>query len=101
MLSDPRIAKDVNFLSYHYYDKSSGSDSSDIANWKAVATKYGKPDMPIFITEWNYSWDLGIIPMNNESPDAISFVGKRLTDFYVNHLFGANIFSMFQYSSTN
>lgn len=101
MLSDPRIAKDVNFLSYHYYDKSSGSDSSDIANWKAVAIKYGKPDMPIFITEWNYSWDLGIIPMNNESPNAISFIGKRLTDFYVNHLFGATIFSMFQYSSTN
>lgn len=101
MLSDPRIAKDVNFLSYHLYDKSSGSDSSDIANWKAVATKYGKPDMPIFITEWNYSYDLGIIPMNNESPDAISFVGKRLTDFYVNHFFGATIFSMFQYSSTN
>lgn len=101
MLSDQRIAKDVNFLSYHLYDKGAGSDPSDIANWKAVATKYSKPDMPIFITEWNYSWDLGIIPMNNESPDAISFVGKRLTDFYVNHLFGANIFSMFQYSSTN
>jgi len=101
MLNDPRIAKDVNFLSYHLYDKNSGSDPSDIANWKAVATKYGKTDMPIFITEWNYSYDLGIIPMNNESPDAISFVGKRLTDFYVNHLVGANIYAMWPYDSTN
>ena len=101
MLNDPRISKDVNFLSYHLYDKSAGTDPMDIANWKDVAAKHGKTDMPIFITEWNYSYDLGIIPMNNESTDAISFVGKRLTDFYVNHLFGANIFSMFQYSSTN
>ena len=101
LLSDNRISKDVNFLNYHLYDHSAGNDSADIANWKAVAAKHGIMDMPIFITEWNYSWDLGIIPINNESTDAISFVGKRLTDFYTNHLFAANIFAMFQYSSTN
>jgi len=101
LLSDNSIAPNVNFLSYHLYDHSAGTDSADIANWKAVAAKHGKIDMPIFMTEWNYSWDLGIIPMNNESTDAISFVGKRLTDFYTNHLFAANIFAMLQYSSTD
>ena len=101
MLSDPRIAKDVNFFSYHFYSKGSAgseSDSSIIANWKAVATKYGKPDMPIFITEWNSSYNKEIIRLNDDSPEAISFVGKRLTDFYVNHLFGATIFTMGQRS---
>ena len=32
--------------------------------------------------------------MNMESPDAISYVGKRLTNFYINHLAGANIYTM-------
>jgi len=72
----------------------SGTDPVDIANWQAVAAKYGKPDMPIFMTEWNYAYWLGVTPMNMESTDAISYVGKRLTNFYVNHLAGANIYTM-------
>ena len=101
LLGDPRIARDVNFLSYHYYGKAPAgpdSDSSIIANWKAVATKYGKPEMPIFVTEWNSSYNHETIRLNDDSPDAISFIGKRLTDFYVNHLYGATIFTMGQRS---
>lgn len=101
MLSDNRIAKDVNFLSYHLYDKSAGTDPADIANWQAVAARHGRVDMPVLITEYNYSYDLGVITMNNESTDAISYIGKRLTDFYTSHLYAASIYSMFQYSSTN
>ncbi len=101
MLNDPRIAHDVDFLSYHLYDKDAGTDPVDIANWKAVGARHGIADLPVIISEWNYSYDLGIIPLNNESTDAISFAGRRLTDFYVNHLYAASIYSMFQYSSAN
>jgi len=104
LLNDPRIGKDVNFFSYHYYGKAPlgpDSDSSIIASWKAVATKYGKPDMPIFITEWNSSYNKETIRLNDDSPEAISFIGKRLTDFYVNHLFGATIFTMGQRSQSS
>ena len=94
MLADSRLTSNINFFTYHLYDGNSGTDPVDIANWQAVAAKYGKPDMPIFMTEWNYAYWLGVTSMNMESPDAISYVGRRLTNFYVNHLAGANIYTM-------
>lgn len=97
LLNDPRITDNVNFLTYHLYDFGTSSDATDIPLWKAIGAKYGKPNMPVYLDEWNYSYDISgqsLSPMNNIAPDAIAYCGRRLTDFYVNHLDGATIFTM-------
>jgi hypothetical protein len=97
LLSDSRIAANVNFLTYHLYDWGKSTDATDIPLWKAVGAKHGKPDMPVYLDEWNYSYAVSgqpFSPMNNSAPEAISYWGRRLTDFYVNHLDGATVFTM-------
>jgi hypothetical protein len=100
LLNDPRIAGNVNFLTYHTYDFGTSRDATEIPLWKAIGAKYGKPDIPVYLNEWNYSYGISgqaLSPMNNIAPDAIAYCGRRLTDFYVNHLDGATIFTMGYY----
>jgi hypothetical protein len=97
LLSDSRIAANVNFLTYHLYDWGKSTDATDIPLWKAVGAKHGKPNIPVYLDEWNYSYGVSgqpFSPMNNSAPEAISYWGRRLTDFYVNHLDGSTVFTM-------
>ncbi len=103
LLNDPRITANVNFLTYHLYDFGISGDATDIPLWKAVGTKYGKTDIPIYLDEWNYSYavpGMFFSPMNNVDPYAIAYCGRRLTDFYVNHLNGASIFTLGYYPAS-
>lgn len=94
LLGNPAISSDIQFLSFHHYNKDSDTDASDIAAWKAVAAKHGRPQLPVFMSEWNYAWDMGNIAINNGSSDAISFVGRRLSAFLLAGLTGASIFKI-------
>ncbi|GGE01467.1 hypothetical protein GCM10010911_70440 [Paenibacillus nasutitermitis] len=80
LLSDSRISNNINFLSYHYYRQNPDGEPQATA-WRNVAAAHGKPDMPIFVTEWNYDASYTKIPMNNESVDAIPYLAQRLSDF--------------------
>ena len=103
LLKDPQITSNVNFLTYHLYDFGTSSDATDIPLWKAVGAKYGKPNIPVYLDEWNYSYSVSsqsLSATNNIGSDAISYCGRRLTDFYVNHLDGATIFTLGYYPSS-
>ena len=103
LLNDSRIAGNVNFLTYHIYDFGTSNDATDIPLWKAIGAKYGKPDLPVYLDEWNYSYGISgqsLSPMNNSASDAIAYCGRRLTDFYVNHLDGATIFTLGYYPTS-
>jgi O-glycosyl hydrolase len=76
LLNDTEIAPNVDFLSYHFYSQNNQS----CLPWKTAAARHNKPDMPIFITEWNSDASYTNIPLNSQAPEAISYVGKILAN---------------------
>lgn len=79
MLSDGRNKKQLDFYSYHFYGQQKSGNISLLRN---IATKYGRPDLMIFISEWNYSADFNKNPMNTNAIKAISFLGNTLINQY-------------------
>jgi hypothetical protein len=80
LLGDPRTRDEVDFATRHSYLGYTELDAH-VPDWRAAADAAGKPDLPLFVDEWNYSAAANSDPMNNESPDAISYVGLRLKHF--------------------
>lgn len=97
MLNNSKISSDVGFLSYHNYDGDNGNDTIDDRHWLALAASHGRPDIAVFVSEWNFSCQKS--PLNTWSTDAISYVGRRLSAFFNSGATGAAIYSMAQ--STN
>lgn len=94
MLSNASIVNDVSFISYHLYDQDKNTDAADLARFKAIGTSHGKPDIPVYITEWNFSYLTPNNPLNNHGTDAISYVGRRLVTFLKAGFAGATIYNM-------
>jgi hypothetical protein len=81
LLTTPGTRDNVNFLTYHYYTHVPDGEGT-VSSLKATAAAAGKPNMPVYVTEWNY--DPRYSPpyaMNDDSVDAIPYVGQRLHDF--------------------
>lgn len=96
MLNNQNITSDIAFLSYHNYDGDDGSDvSSDVLLLKLVLA-HGRPDIAVFVTEWNFSYLRPSNLLNSLSTDAISYVGRRLTSFLASGATGATIYHMGQ-----
>ncbi len=91
LLSDARIAPNINFLSYHHYDTAA---VEAVEEWKAVAQQNGKgADFPVYVSEWNWTAAYNYDPMNVDHPNMISTVGHRLSTFYKQRANGTNYFS--------
>jgi hypothetical protein len=92
LLGDSRTRDAVNFATWHSYLGYTELDAH-VPDWRAAATAAGKPDLPLFVDEWNYSAAADQEPLNNGSPDAISYVGLRLTSFIKAGAGGSFIFN--------
>ncbi|MHB8206515.1 MAG: GH39 family glycosyl hydrolase, partial [Mucilaginibacter sp.] len=77
LLTDNRANKNFDFYSYHFYGE---QKPGNITTFKKIAASHGRPNLPIVISEWNYSANFDKNPMNTNSVDAISFVGNTLID---------------------
>ncbi|MEW5303248.1 MAG: hypothetical protein WDW36_005956 [Sanguina aurantia] len=96
MLSNSSISGDIAFLSFHSYDNNLDVDASNLAALRAVAGTHGRSSIPVFLTEWNYAYYVKTLndPLNSRSTDAISYVGRRLTNMLQSGYAGASIFTM-------
>ncbi len=92
LLGDSRTRDAVDFATWHSYLGYTELDAH-VPAWKAAAAAAGKPDLPLFVDEWNYSAAANADPLNNGSPDAISYVGLRLTSFIKAGADGSFIFN--------
>lgn len=77
LLNDKRLRNYFNFYSYHFYGV---QKAGNISSLKSLAASKGRPNFPIYITEWNYSAEFNKNPMNTNATEAISFVGNTLID---------------------
>ncbi len=109
ILGDSRNHGNVNFLDYHDYSFTTNEDKTWVANYKAEGAQYGLSNIPVFITEWNYgstpypNYNPGQPisntnpqyingPLNGAAPNAVSFVGRRLSDMLNGQLTGSMIY---------
>jgi len=91
LLANPTIAPNFNFISYHHYNNSTANYTGEfVQNYAAIA---GASNLPIFVDEWNYSYDYNQIPLDGASPDAISYAGVRLTNLFEARAFASLMFS--------
>ncbi len=89
LLSSPKTAQTITAVSYHNYHIPEPSNMY----YLDVMKKLGKGNLPLYLTEWNYS------PENKANPYestnlAIAFTGKKLVGFLNEGLAGANYFRM-------
>jgi glycosyl hydrolase family 39 (putative alpha-L-iduronidase) len=77
LLQDDDARKNLDFLSYHRYGQYNVTDEF-VAHFRRMAAPYGKPDIPVLITEWNFTARHNQDPMNNEATEAIPYVAYRL-----------------------
>lgn len=90
LLADPGIAPDVRFADWHSYGSTWNSDAGA---WHDASDAAGRPDMPLFVTEWNHdpSFDADD-PLDGDSPQAISYAGMRLSGMMDAGVTGAMLF---------
>ncbi|MEW5297227.1 MAG: hypothetical protein WDW36_000451 [Sanguina aurantia] len=92
MLGNASISSDIDFVSYHHYDGDSGADVLSVALYAALAAQHGRPGLPVYVTEWNFSFTKWVDATG--VTDAISYVGRRLTAFLTSGAAGACIFNL-------
>lgn len=80
----------LSFVSYHSY----GHTEPTSAKTKEVLKKYGKENLPIFITEWNQNSNTTQNNPYNNTDLAITYTGNKLIQFLNQGYGGANYFTM-------
>lgn len=94
MLTDPNVAGNVDFLSYHNYNDYTSHPTEDVAKWKQAARAAGRTDdFPVYVTEWNYDYHDDVNPMDAYHPNTIAYTGDRLTEFLKQHTDGTNFYA--------
>ncbi len=89
ILENPATRDKLNFVSYHNYESKHLIEPS-WTNYMRVMEKYGKENLPIYITEWNYEPDSSVKSPFNTSNSAIPFTGNKFVSFLRMGLAGAN-----------
>lgn len=92
VLADPIASSRINAVSYHNYHIEEPSSNY----YKSVLSSYGRSDLPLFVTEWNFSPDEKKVDPHHVTNKAISYTGKKLIGFLNQGLAGANYFSVAQ-----
>jgi len=90
LLKNPEAKGYLSFTSYHTY----GHNEPTSTKIKATLSKYGLPNLPIHITEWNKSSDVTKKDTFHYSTPAITFTANKLMNFLNNGYKGANYFTM-------
>lgn len=105
----------IQFFSYHNYDVNITTDQTDFSNWvnAGASGSYLSGDMPIFMTEWNYTYYTPTVAtttngvtepahpyeQNNASTTAISYCGRKLSLFLTAGFTGACMYTTNMYQT--
>lgn len=84
------ISSQASFISYHNY----GWPEPSSGYYKSVLSKYGKQNIPLFLTEWNYSSSEKKTTPYHTSDLALSYTAQKIIDFLNQGIAGANYFSL-------
>jgi hypothetical protein len=77
LLQNSPAMNQLDFISYHDY----GNTEPSWGSYKDMLAKYGKSNIPIYVTEWNYNSSETTTSPYNTSTLAISYTGSKFVDF--------------------
>jgi hypothetical protein len=78
MMNDPTLKTNLDFISYHAYDKIT---EPSWVKYKPILAGAGLPNLPIYITEWNYYFnDVNPTPFNG-GPESVSYTGRKFIEY--------------------
>ncbi|MBC8060698.1 MAG: hypothetical protein H7Y18_08530, partial [Clostridiaceae bacterium] len=100
ILDDSRNRDNFEFISFHVYN-GTGNISNAVNDWRSWAADRGKPNLPVFITEWNddASVQKGGDGINTTGNESISYVGIKLNDMLKVGTEGSYIFTIGEYQT--
>lgn len=90
ILREPDIIKNLSFISYHSY----GYEEPSNTLYREILKKNGFPNMPLFLTEWNYSSSEQIEDPHKIGNEAITYTANQLLNFIKEGLAGANYYML-------
>ncbi|GAB3926282.1 hypothetical protein GCM10029976_020740 [Kribbella albertanoniae] len=93
LLADPALKNKFDFLSYHEYNPYTGNRTEPVETFRQHAAAQGRPNIPVYVTEWNYSAAYERVPMNASDARNLSYSALRMTNLYNQRANGANVFA--------
>ncbi|GAA1717807.1 hypothetical protein GCM10009745_78240 [Kribbella yunnanensis] len=93
LLADPALKSKFDFLSYHEYNPYTDNRGEAVDSFRQHAAAQGRPNIPVYVTEWNYSAAYERVPMNASDARNLSYSALRMTNLYNQRANGANVFA--------
>ncbi|WP_405058017.1 AbfB domain-containing protein [Kribbella sp. NBC_01505] len=93
LLADPALKDKFDFVSYHDYNQYTQYRDESVETLRQHAAAAGRPNMPVYVTEWNYSAAYAQVPMNASDARNLSYSALRMTNLYKQRAAGANVFA--------
>jgi hypothetical protein len=78
MMQDSTLKSNLDFVSYHAYDKIT---EPSWTKYKPILASGGLPDLPLFITEWNYFFNDNTPSPYNTGPESVSYTGRKFIEY--------------------
>ncbi|MFA6005262.1 MAG: hypothetical protein WC775_02135 [Patescibacteria group bacterium] len=91
LMQNEEFRKSINFISYHNYEH---VPEPSWTAYKTILAKYGMQNLPVFLTEWNYSPGFKEYNSKLVGDEAVTYTGDKLTSFLNMGLAGANYFAL-------
>ncbi len=90
VFEDPSLRDSVDFVSYHNYVLEEPSWNS----YKNILKKYNKEELPIYITEWNYTSKREVAKSFIQSNQIVPFTAKKISNFLKMGIQGASYLNL-------
>jgi hypothetical protein len=78
MMQDSTLKSNLDFVSYHAYDKIT---EPSWVKYKPILASGGLPDLPLYITEWNYFFNDNTPSPFNTGPESVSYTGRKFIEY--------------------
>lgn len=90
ILQEPDITKELAFISYHTY----GHPEPSSENYRNILKKHGLGNMPMFVTEWNFSSDEKLQQPEKIGDKAITYTANQFLTYIDQNITGANYYML-------
>ncbi|MFW5703299.1 MAG: GH39 family glycosyl hydrolase [Patescibacteria group bacterium] len=91
LLTNPETAALLDFVSYHQYETKPFKQNTNYTN---IIDSYSTKTLPIFITEWNYSWKNGEMENIATTARGITYTSNMIINYLKDGITGANFHTL-------
>lgn len=90
ILKESAVTDELAFISYHTY----GHDEPSSTKYRNILKEHGLGDIPMFVTEWNFSSDEKVQQPEKIADKAITYTANQFLTYIDQNIAGANYYML-------